>query len=54
MDKNCSIKQSVKLCYMLTFKALYKPVSPIAILKQITFSEGHAYARFKHSTYLKT
>ena len=32
---------AVKLCYTLAFKALCKPVSPIAILEQITFSEGH-------------
>ena len=37
------MKQSVKLFYMLAFKALCKPVSPIAILEQITFSEGHMH-----------
>ena len=41
--KTVALNRAVKLCYALAFKALCKPVSPIAILKQITFSKGHMH-----------
>ena len=41
--KTVALNRAVKLCYMLAFNSLCKPVSPIAILEQITFSEGHMH-----------